>query len=1100
MPTNTLYDPDIDDDAEDPDYMDEENVQNRLRKARINTGRKVDDSLERIRNGGGPTDSQPGNRGGDALNPGDLKERERTGGGIPAPGKATDDEFKKMAEKYDQTTPHPLGDKEGKTPEPPVKQGKLAKLSSARKKVKGFLSKHKKQAIFASAGAGGLAMIILFIMFLAGTLLIPNFLQNSLAYRFATSARSYRQANEQVLAKKMALDQMDDVKYGRVRQQFINISNRFSNAKKMVLLEKYRPKKIVENMHSTGAIDFVESEPKGVFRRAKITHIIVNGEKIPLTDKKWYKPFGNVKDSFRLAADVDRALLVSQRGTTGIIGTAIRTSVASQILQSIGVRGLYAWANKGKDYKGTTPREADVKLLQNEYERIKERPKTGSLLNDVNETAKEASDETDKIIREGGAEAAHLAETGEQPAKIAKILDSGLNFGILKNVVSIASTTYGLAFPACMIVDASMERSGGVIDARANSLMKDWVYHASAAHQQISGNAPGEAVGAMNRELNRDGGFARSNVQQIANGGSPDTTQSIMPPQGSAAGDFSILNVLLPQGAAEFANGAADTVCPTLTNVWFGLAEGVAELVLGFFTGGASTAASKLGTAGVARAFTVYLADFAKSLLTKKTLTRFVRQAGTTAGLALLARVITLQYAGSTTDGTARGTDAVNNADAGGVLLNQEINRKSLGGRPLTAVESVENNIESRQEIQRDQAAQGVFERYFALSNAQSLASRTVINVGTSMNMSLVGTFLNMLAKIFNPANIASFFANAFAPKVQAADISQKGAYQVVQMGFSAEEERIIESNVTYWDLLTNDVELMQEHADEFEAIQQKYNRCFTDTMGNLLSQKLMVLNKDGTIKDNEGTCSPNNLGRPISTRTVGSKVIPTFASKEAELVFRWRISMRGDAPLVGGNEVAYPGTRSTSASAGNDPVSGQGDAKALAGQLLQRADQNAISLTADSRRDLERTRDGVAIGTCGAVALHPALLQVLLKISDPSSPSYYKMHLFDFVTGHGECSTSQHDVGKAVDIDSINNGAVENWGPGTMPGNSNPYPSENPALARRFVEALTSVMPQGSRMGQIQCAAVAAATIPSYIQTFDDTCHHIHIDMRNVK
>src|SRR4029078_5765579 len=71
-----------DDDRLDPAYMDEENVQARLRQARLQTGGDADAAIERVRSGeGGVATDTLGDRGSDALNPGALRQKEQAGGG-----------------------------------------------------------------------------------------------------------------------------------------------------------------------------------------------------------------------------------------------------------------------------------------------------------------------------------------------------------------------------------------------------------------------------------------------------------------------------------------------------------------------------------------------------------------------------------------------------------------------------------------------------------------------------------------------------------------------------------------------------------------------------------------------------------------------------------------------------------------------------------------------------------------------------------------------------------------------------------------------------------------------------------------------------------
>lgn len=1006
----------------------------------------------------------------DRLNPATLKKNEESGGDTSQ--KAYDDVMQGGGK-----TPKSL------VPEPAA--GPTGAVQHMKKKggLKSFLGRHKKALLFGGVGGGGLVMIVLLLLLLASSLLIPHFFENLLTHRFVSSARSFRRGNEQNLAKKLSIDQTNDSKFAQVKQKYRNI-------KKIVLLEEYRPKKVVQNMFTTGALDFEESKPEGIFKRKKITALIVDGQRIPLTDQKWYRPFANVSDNFRLASEIEDALFKSQRFQKGTIGTLLRTKTGSQILKKIGVRGLYAWANKGREYRGTTTREADIKMQQDFYDRANKTPNGKPLVKATAEGAEDADQERDKSVRDGGPAAVEILENnGNDPTAVENIIKQAIDptglRAVANTVVSGISTTYAIAVPACMIVDASMQRAGPVIDAKLDGLQNTFMMYASGADQQISGETTGEAVKAMARKLNGNGTFARSVPQQQASGGNPDSTQAMMPPEGSAAGDFSVLNVILPEGAAEVANGAANGICPALTNIWVGVGFGIGELVLGFFTGGSATAASKLGAAGVTKAFTVYLGQFAKTVFSKASAKRFVKEGATIGGLALLAYTITEQYSGGTANGLSRGANSANEADAGAVAMNAEMNRK-LGGRVLTGAETVQNNIVDRQEIQKDKSSQSVFERYFALDNSQSLASNLVINVAGGVNMSSIGSFFNLLARIFNPANIAHFFASAFSQRVAAADFAGRGNYQMVDWGFSQAEEKAIQDTISYWDVLENDRILMEDNAQKFAEIQAKYGRCFTDTMGTLLSEMHIVRNPDGSIVEDRGLCSPRNLGM-------------NNPEGYGDLVFRWRISIRSDEALQAAYEIANPGT--STASLINGPVTGQGDSRALAAQLLGRADQKHIHLTDNARRDLSVVQVGVPIGSCGANSIHPGVLQVLLAISDPASPNYFKMSINNFVTGH-ECNNGQHPKGGAADIQNINNSAIESWD--TCTGEKGtpqpPCGSSGGVVATQFVNALASVMPRGSAIGQSRCTDVMPAKIPDYVENFPDTCHHIHIDMRNVR
>ena len=48
-----------------------------------------------------------------------------------------------------------------------------------------------------------------------------------------------------------------------------------------------------------------------------------------------------------------------------------------------------------------------------------------------------------------------------------------------------------------------------------------------------------------------------------------------------------------------------------------------------------------------------------------------------------------------------------------------------------------------------------------------------------------------------------------------------------------------------------------------------------------------------------------------------------------------------------------------------------------------------------------------------------------------------------------------------------------------------------------RLISALDPVMPDGARVGQVECRAEAGTTIgTAHFTQFDDTCTHLHIDV----
>jgi len=216
-------------------------------------------------------------------------------------------------------------------------QPKGAGLRKFLGKAKTGAKKHKKKIWIAAGGVGGIFVLFMLLLFLLGSLLIPHFFQNMLAYRFANSARSFRQANEQILSREMADQAASDSRWDQIK-------SKYQNVKSFATLAKYRPAAIVRNLKATGALDFVY-EPRSnaaatLLRGPRMTAIKINGQEIPLTAKsKLGIPFSAASDNIRLSASIDQALATSWKGPQGPLAI-LRTATGAKILQDIGWNGF----------------------------------------------------------------------------------------------------------------------------------------------------------------------------------------------------------------------------------------------------------------------------------------------------------------------------------------------------------------------------------------------------------------------------------------------------------------------------------------------------------------------------------------------------------------------------------------------------------------------------------------------------------------------------------------------------------------------------------------------------------------------------------------
>ncbi|HUC89797.1 MAG TPA: hypothetical protein VMR45_03270 [Patescibacteria group bacterium] len=927
--------------------------------------------------------------------------------------------------------------------------------------------KHKRRVWLLGGIGGGILFGIALVMFMLGSFLIPHFFANMVGYRFAGEARSFRQANSQILSRSLADDSMSDEEYKQTQ-------SKFSSLAKWATMQKYRPAAIMRELQRTGSLNF-QYEPltaKNLLRPRKVSAIILNGETIPISNRsKWGIPFSRASNNIKLSAAVDDALFKGWHGTSGSLGAVLRTSVGSKILQEAGVTGFYAWANKAKDYKGLDAEESDIQDLRRRYARESNIQPTSSAIKKIDDGAKQADDELNKAVADQNGAKQIINNPDQLPKTVTAAITQASGTGIVDKAISATSTAAAIGIPLCMIFDGSLESSGSTIDARAAALQQQFIGFGEAAHQQEAGAVAAEAIGAFNRTYNRDGGIARSDLQKTLSGEQVDTRDSVSP-QASMTGEYSLANVVFNNDIGNKINQYAIPTCQVVSSAWFGLLTGGIELGIGFFTGESSKGVTEVFSQAGAKALGTYIADFGRSLFTKKFAKKFVAQGGAIAGATFLARLLVSDHANLDYKPIAAGEKAANNADAGAAINAAETNR-ALMGRPLTDEEAIASKQADTKFNAEQQQQLGFVDRYFSLQNSSSLVSKMGDSLVTNFNLSSLSNLFTHLGSLFNPAALLGTFGK-LAPSASAASTIDTTSYGVVSMGFSTAETNAIDTQETYYDIFTNDKVL--DDSGKKQEISDKYSTCFNDSMGTLLSKGLIQRTKQGGVVEDDGDinhCTPKNLGMAN----------PQYG----DLVFRWRVSLRADKTIASGEEVAEPTTATTTslATTSSGRISGQGDVATLAQQVLARQGKT-IKLSANALRDVQNATN---VGTCGATSLHPAILQLLLALTDPNAPTYYTLGINNFVTGH-DCNGGQHPLGRAMDIESINGTIVR--------VNSS---AQNPGEEIAFIKYVASLMPEGTGgIGQKECSVVGNLDLsPAEFFVDNGLCNHFHVDVRKV-
>lgn len=782
-------------------------------------------------------------------------------------------------------------------------------LNFGGKNPKNKKSSKKLALLAAGLGSTGLFLIIGIIIVLFATLKIPNLAEHIQSWQFARTARTFRQGMNQINAEKIATDSLADDAAGNAAWQAAKDKYEGVRSSTWGKLDKWRPELTYKNMKADGTIQFKYSEPNIIGRR-KLEAIIVEGKELSPTDPKLFHPFENRTDRLRLAAQIDANIEAAMRNEK----TLVRGSVAKKIRNDAGIK-LEWWEAKGKKYKQLKASEAELLQAREAEKKINKTSTEATVTEDIKK-AQEAAEKAQKecLDDDGCARQQFLdknpANFDKSFAEAAdKAATDSLKPNALKTGLETASTTYAIAMPLCIIYDGSVEKSADSIDANETSLQRSFYAVSSAADQQKAGETNSEAVGAMNNKL---GDIGESIPEKRArNNNQPVPTTEVQSPEASAGGEFTLFNAVLGDNAfTEILNKVAGSGCTVATDWKFAVGTGILEVVGAFFTGGET----KLSEEGVALAVKRTVGTISENLLSKKALKRMFTETVALAGITVLAKMIVLSRMNAQYNGLARGQTFANQADMGGSVHTNEICRKQFYGRPMTDPEIAVSDQANHEYIAQQKSQQGVYERYFAMSNPDSLLVNLGVGLSTKLTTkSSVASMFAQTAPRFSSSMINGSLLSALSPfKKQAAlaavgDGDSTTNYQIAQTCWPEEELSIVDNNPDYMPL-NNDYVLKKSGKEE--EINTKYGPCFTESIGTLYKEGKIQRDDHGRVHENDGDCAPKKLGihNPDGYN---------------DLVFRWRLSKRNEAVLVHITGIAEPTSGGGSSGTSSDGGTG---------------------------------------------------------------------------------------------------------------------------------------------------------------------------------
>jgi hypothetical protein len=616
--------------------------------------------------------------------------------------------------------------------------------------------------------------------------------------------------------------------------------------------------------------------------------------------------------------------------------------------------------------------------------------------------------------------------------------------------------------------------------------------------------ANGEAVGAFNYKV---ADITQSNAERRAAGLPIDTT-SYAATEASPTGQYSIADVGLPSPLSDVVNSLG-SACPTLTNLWVAAAIGGANIAVSAVVGILSDGSGDVAIAG-GEAAAETAADQAVPSLAARVIGKIIsggskakdfgiqtgRSVALIGGATLLAKAIVVSSIGAAHNSLATGQPYDDTVDCGTNIYANQVEQRQFYGIPLPDQYLSQDNANNRAQLAYKSSQQSAFQRYLAVNNPDSLASRSAIAASGYMNSSIFSSLFRLIGSLLNPALSASSLARPLVSQTSyaAAPITSVNTYcGNVQFGYTPYEKQLIANDPSYKPL-ENQAAL--DASGQEDAIAARYTKCFdgSESIGTMLTNGDIQRDSNGNVLLDKGLCSPKNLGTanedpagPINHTVRGGR-------GWGDLVFRWRVAQSYKNTLDQLNDEQVVSTGSTTP-VSNPPTTGSpgslptGSSKDLATQLLPLISSGKIKCGSAAGGsgpanclDIQNTAKGVPIGgNCAVDSLTPHLLGLILGLVQSDG---WTLGISAICSNHhpeGDGPYAGHSYGSAADF-SIQNGATD----------------AAAATDKKFVDDAAALLTvTGGSFGQIDCSPTSShATVVnnSKFTTFPDSCTHQHI------
>ncbi len=803
----------------------------------------------------------------------------------------------------------------------------------------------KKKLLIGGVLGGSSVVIILFglLILVVGSMKLPNIMQDITSYEFATITSDMAQSTIKITEENLSVDATNPSTWQALKDKY---TQGYQDIKDSIWgkLDAYNPDTILKNLGESGDLKLTyKITPLG---SKQWTGGVLDGKEYSVAEVdgigKWIPGIRQILQEKNAAVTRSDLLdAIMQKEEINSLGLITKGRFFLRALEATdgSLSGWLLSKFSNKDGKPMNTTEAqDEASLQTE---------------DASQSAMTVADTatTSEIATAEENYNNQLAKDTNNPAAVKTIVksdgidvaaetaaDEALKTNLLSSAVGFIDPLYAIALPICIVYDGSISQSGPPIANQTAEQQNIFDKLVSEADQQKQGDLNTKdslklaaAVKGTNAEL----GNITNSVPYLRASGVAVSTASI--PRAEAGSDggytysiFSLLN--LSPSQTTLLNKVIGPLCQGLTNVYAGIGIGVANIVGSILSDGGLDSLEAAASEG-AHEFITELVSIIKSrimdtVIGKDTatetidsstklgkLSRIIRFGFSKAkkeapkiaglvGITLLAHMIVAERTGAGNNGFAQGSNLVDIADSGANIEANQIARTEFFGRPLTTPEIGQQIQNASQLVAEANASRSFTQRYFAVTNADSLVTHLGTTLGQYMHPTIISSFIKFCTSLFNPATYIGKLLS-FSGVVQASVSPLNQVYGNIQFGWTKSEQALINSSNSYYPL---ENQRILDKSGQEAAIAKTYAFCFgyqynpngngdmnprdpngdmrpdfsgtePGSLASLITSNAVQRDSQGNVIANLGTCSPNNLG-------------PNNNQFGKGMLFRWRLAM----------------------------------------------------------------------------------------------------------------------------------------------------------------------------------------------------------------